>query len=209
MEECSLVIQLPGNGDPIESKEPFQFNPSSSFNVYRLDAPKPLDVRTLAYNTKPPAKDKVHTVTPRAGEETVVSRFPCVWGSLHTFEITCTKGSDCLVDVWSSQNTTYGTYHGCIAWHSNLTVVFDRRLHVPASDDLKAARAAHGAMRVVRTLYHIIMDADETNLVVVFTVPRSIASDIAAFIIGTPAHVQSASCNAALPHARSSVPNQH
>ncbi|TFK86959.1 hypothetical protein K466DRAFT_586786 [Polyporus arcularius HHB13444] len=110
MEECSLVIQLPGNGDRIESKEPFLFDPLSTLDVFRLDAPKPLDVRKLSYTTRPPTKEKIATVTPRAGEETPVTRFPCVWGSLHTFEVACSSASDCLVDIWSSQNTTYGIY---------------------------------------------------------------------------------------------------
>ncbi|KAI0710797.1 hypothetical protein C8Q76DRAFT_624025 [Earliella scabrosa] len=110
MEECELVIQLPGSGDRVESAEPFLFNPLSLFDVFRLDAPKPLDVRKLSYRTKPPTKEKVATVMARAGEETTVTRFPCVWGSLHTFELACAPGSDCLVDIWSSQNTTYGVY---------------------------------------------------------------------------------------------------
>ncbi|KAJ3013527.1 hypothetical protein NUW54_g1570 [Trametes sanguinea] len=108
MEECSLVFRLPGSGDRIESKEPFQFNPLSVFDVYRLDAPAPLDIRKLSYHTRPPVQEKVATVSPRPGEETFVSRFPCPWSTLHTFEVVCSKGSDCLVDVWSSQNTTWG-----------------------------------------------------------------------------------------------------
>ena len=109
MEECSLVIQLPGNGDRVESKEPFLFHPLSALDVFRLDAPKPLDVRKLSYSTRPQRREQVATVTPRAGGETPVARFPCVWGSLHTFEVACSSSSDCLVDIWSSQNTTYGT----------------------------------------------------------------------------------------------------
>ena len=105
-----MVIRLPGDGDRIESKESFLFNPLSVLDVYELDAPKPLDVRTLSYNTRPPTKRKLATVSPRAGEETSVlpTTFPCAWSTLHTFEIACSKGSDCLLDVWSSQNTTWG-----------------------------------------------------------------------------------------------------
>ncbi|KAI0329479.1 hypothetical protein GY45DRAFT_862645 [Cubamyces sp. BRFM 1775] len=112
MEECSLVIRLPGDEDRIESKEPFLFNPLSVLDVYQLDAPKPIDVRTLSYNTRPPTKRKLATVSPRAGEETSLlpSTFPCAWSTLHTFEIACSEGSDCLLDVWSSQNTTWGVY---------------------------------------------------------------------------------------------------
>ncbi|KAI0824447.1 hypothetical protein BC628DRAFT_1411041 [Trametes gibbosa] len=111
MEDCALVIRLPGNNDRIESTEPFRLNANSSFDVFRLDAPKALDVRTLSYVTRPRVREKVATVTPRAGEETQLTRFPCAWSTLHTFEIAC-AGEDeaCLVDVWSSQNTTWGLY---------------------------------------------------------------------------------------------------
>ncbi len=110
MEDCALVIRLPGAEDRVESKEPFILAPHSAFDVFRLDAPKPLDVRTLSYASRPRKQEKVATVTPRAGEETEVARFPCAWSTLHTFEIACAPdaGSECLLDVWSSQNTTWG-----------------------------------------------------------------------------------------------------
>ncbi|KAI0370740.1 hypothetical protein BV20DRAFT_943374 [Pilatotrama ljubarskyi] len=110
MEECSLVLRLPGPGDRIESEEPFQFNELSTFRVFRLDAQRALDVRTLTYNTLPPVEEEVGPVFARAGEDTQISRFPCRWGTLHTFQIACGRGSDCLVDVWSSQNMTWGVY---------------------------------------------------------------------------------------------------
>ncbi|KAI1782600.1 hypothetical protein LXA43DRAFT_1103694 [Ganoderma leucocontextum] len=110
MEECSLVIQLPGHGDRIEGKEPFRFNQLSAFDVYRLDAPKPLDVRKLSYSTKPPAQERVASLVLKSGEENLVTTFPCPWGTLHTFEVVCGEGSNCLLDIWSSQNTTYGIY---------------------------------------------------------------------------------------------------
>ena len=110
MEECSLVIQLPGQGDRIEGNERFRFNQLSVFDVYRLDAPRPLDVRKLSYRTKPPSRERVASLTLKAGEENLVTTFPCPWGTLHTFEVVCGEGSDCLVDIWSSQNTTYGEH---------------------------------------------------------------------------------------------------
>lgn len=112
MEDCALVIRLPGADDRIETKEPFRFNSQSALDVYRLDASKPLDVRTLSYASRPRIQEKVATVTPRAGEETEVARFPCAWSTLHTFEIACASGagSECLLDVWSSQNTTWGEW---------------------------------------------------------------------------------------------------
>ncbi|KAH9850979.1 hypothetical protein C2E23DRAFT_833742 [Lenzites betulinus] len=110
MEDCALVIRLPGENDTIEGNEPFRLDASSAFDVFRLDVSKPLDVRTLSYATRPRSREKVATVTPAAGEETQVTRFPCAWSTLHTFEVACADGVDdgCLVDVWSSQNTTWG-----------------------------------------------------------------------------------------------------
>ncbi|KAI0773144.1 hypothetical protein BD413DRAFT_472806 [Trametes elegans] len=112
MEECELVIRLPGDGDPIESEEPVQYNPRSKFDVFRLDAPKPLDVRKLSFKTRPLVKEKVATVSPGAGQQTHVATFPCPWSTLHTFQVACAEDSEseCLVDVWSSQNTTWGFY---------------------------------------------------------------------------------------------------
>ncbi|KAI0631447.1 hypothetical protein C8Q77DRAFT_1061477 [Trametes polyzona] len=114
MEDCELVIRLPGIHDRLESAEPFRLHANSAFDVFRLHAPKALEIRALSYATRPRAKEKVATVVPRAGEETAVARFPCAWSTLHTFEIACASGdgadSGCLVDVWSSQNTTWGVY---------------------------------------------------------------------------------------------------
>ena len=112
MERCELVLRLPGPGDPVESKERPQFSERTVLDVYMLDAPRPLDAWKVTWDARPPrrAGERVMTIAPRLGEETRVGQFPCVWGSLHTFEVACAEsaGSGCLVDVWSSQNTTYG-----------------------------------------------------------------------------------------------------
>ena len=110
MEGYSLVIHLPGNGDRIEGNEPFRFNQLSVFDAYRLNAPKPLDVWKLSHSTKPPVKERVATLTLTGGEENLVTTFSCPWGTLRTFELVCGEGSDCSVDIWSSQNTTYGEH---------------------------------------------------------------------------------------------------
>ena len=138
MEECSVVIQLPGHGDRIEGTDEFRFNQLSVFDVYRLNAPKPLDVRKLSYNTKPPAQERVASLMAKGGEETLVTSFPCPWGTLHTFEVVCGEGSDCLVDIWSSQNTTYGESLSSLPGGSDAPTdsVSHRHLHVSASNDM-------------------------------------------------------------------------
>ena len=76
--------------------------------VNGLSAERPIDVQTLSYRTKPKVTERVATVEARVSGETRIHRFPCPWSSLHVFEVTCAEDSECLLDVWSSQNTTYG-----------------------------------------------------------------------------------------------------
>ncbi|EMD31795.1 hypothetical protein CERSUDRAFT_100023 [Gelatoporia subvermispora B] len=108
MEECSLVVILPELGDQLEGDLPLKMITSATLAVHTLDADMPLDVRKLSWRTKPARTEKMTTFTPRAGQETVITRFPCPWASLHTFEVACV--SDCLLDVWSSHNGTWGIY---------------------------------------------------------------------------------------------------
>ena len=54
----------------------------------------------------------IATIVLDAGKETGISRFPCARGSLHTFELAChdPEDVDCLVQIWSSQNYTWGMH---------------------------------------------------------------------------------------------------
>ncbi|KAL6306347.1 hypothetical protein BKA93DRAFT_153763 [Sparassis latifolia] len=108
MEECALVLRLPGVDEKLEGKDPFLVDSRSMLDFYSLDVPRVLDVKKLSWRTRPSRGNKVSTLLVRTEAETEVARFPCPWGSLHTFEVACAKGSQCLVDVWSTQNTTWG-----------------------------------------------------------------------------------------------------
>ncbi|CDO69750.1 hypothetical protein BN946_scf184697.g22 [Trametes cinnabarina] len=109
MEDCHLVFTLPPLSVPLEKGASIEFNPSSRFDVYRLDSERPLDVQKLSYKTRPKVVEKVASgVNPRVDGETLIHRFPCPRASLHVFEVACADGSDCLVDTWSSHNTSYG-----------------------------------------------------------------------------------------------------
>jgi hypothetical protein len=110
MEKCELVIGLPRGDEELEGNSTFDFQDSSALDVYALHHPGPVDVRKLTWRSRPKRRDIVGTVTPTAGEETIIAWFPCRTGSLHTFEVACHDDSDCLVDVWSSQNKTWGVY---------------------------------------------------------------------------------------------------
>jgi len=110
MEECSMVVGLPGLHDTIEGDSPFRFREGSVVDVYTLDAPRPLEMGQLSWRTRPSRREKVASVFLHSGMESIVARFPCPWGSMHTFELACAHGSSCGIDVWSSQNTTWGIY---------------------------------------------------------------------------------------------------
>lgn len=108
MEDCRLVVTLPPLGAPLEDRASFAMHPASRFDVFRLAAPRPLDVKGLSYHTRPKRAEKVATLQARVDGETEIHRFACPRGSLHAFEVACAEGEECTVDVWSSQNTTYG-----------------------------------------------------------------------------------------------------
>ncbi|KAI0821766.1 hypothetical protein BC628DRAFT_797157 [Trametes gibbosa] len=109
MEDCRLVLTLPALGEPLERGASLELTPGSRLDVFRLDAQGPLDVQKLSYRTKPPVKYQVSTVdVDGRGGDTEMYRFPCAWSSLHVFEVACAEGTECLLDVWSSHNTTYG-----------------------------------------------------------------------------------------------------
>ncbi|KAH9943880.1 hypothetical protein B0H21DRAFT_471993 [Amylocystis lapponica] len=109
MEECSLVLRLPASDERVEGDRPFVLNESSRLQVCTLDAPRLIDVRGLSWRTRPACAKPLESITAQSGEE-VVARFPCPWGSLHTFELGCAEQSECLLDVWSTQNQTWGLY---------------------------------------------------------------------------------------------------
>ncbi|KAJ2966014.1 hypothetical protein NUW54_g13930 [Trametes sanguinea] len=109
MEDCHLVFTLPPLGVPLEKGASIEFNPSSRFDVFRLESERPVDLHKLSYKTRPKVLEKVAVgVNPRADEETLIHRFPCPRASLHVFEVACADGSDCMIDTWSSHNTSYG-----------------------------------------------------------------------------------------------------
>lgn len=108
MEDCRLVFTFPPLTGPLEDGASFSMNPSSHFDVFRLATARPLDIKRLSYRTRPQIVERVAALQARVGGETEIHRFPCPRGSLHVFEVACVEGEDCMVDTWSSQNTTYG-----------------------------------------------------------------------------------------------------
>ena len=108
MEDCRLVFTLPALGMPLEDHASFSMRPQSRFDVFRLAVGRPLNTKVLSYRTKPKISEKIATLQAHLDGETEIYRFPCPRASLHVFEVACAEGSDCFLDVWSSQNTSYG-----------------------------------------------------------------------------------------------------
>ncbi|KAI0739368.1 hypothetical protein C8Q80DRAFT_1111114 [Daedaleopsis nitida] len=108
MEDCHLVFTLPALDTALEDHASFTMHPASRFDIFRLTTKRPVDMKVLSYSSKPQMAEKVATLQPRLDGDTLIHRFPCVWGTLHVFEIACADTSECLLDTWSSQNTTYG-----------------------------------------------------------------------------------------------------
>ncbi|KAH9914376.1 uncharacterized protein BXZ73DRAFT_106618 [Epithele typhae] len=109
MEECELVFTLPTPGEPLERGAFFSIDPTSRFDVFRLDADRPIDVQKLSFRSRPKISERVaRNIALRVGEDTQVHRFGCPATSLHVFEVACAAGTECMLDTWSSQNTTFG-----------------------------------------------------------------------------------------------------
>ena len=108
MEDCHLVFNLPKLDVPLEEHASFAMNPRSRFDVFRLEAARPIDVQKLSYRTKPKVIEKVATLEAQVDADTLIYRFPCPRSSLHTFEVACAEGSECFLDAWSSQTGIHG-----------------------------------------------------------------------------------------------------
>jgi len=112
MEKCSLAIRIPYSDGELEGGARFSLGEGSKLDIYALDEPKSINVQRLSWASRPPRRERVATVEPKSGEEITVSWFACPWSSLNTFEIACADGQtvDCMVDVWTSQNKTWGAF---------------------------------------------------------------------------------------------------
>jgi len=108
----SLAIRIPYSDGELEGGARFSLSEGSKLDIYALDEPKSINVQRLSWASRPPRRERVATVESKSGEEITVSWFACPWSSLHTFEIACADGQtvDCMVDVWTSQNKTWGAF---------------------------------------------------------------------------------------------------
>ena len=109
MEDCHLILTLPEQGSVLELDAYSNVSMISKVDVFLLDAEGPLDMKHLSYRTRPKVTKRLAAdVQVTTGGDTLLHRFFCPTAALYAFEITCADESDCFLDVWSSQNTTYG-----------------------------------------------------------------------------------------------------
>ncbi|KAI0728392.1 hypothetical protein C8Q72DRAFT_974095 [Fomitopsis betulina] len=117
MEECSLILHLPHPRDYSDGNESPTISDAPQLQICRIDAPRFLDNDIVTWASRPRCTDPPMTFIAALGEEQEISsRFPCQWGTYHSFEISCVgsrigDGTDiCMVDVWSSYNHAWGLY---------------------------------------------------------------------------------------------------
>ncbi|KZT04283.1 uncharacterized protein LAESUDRAFT_682844 [Laetiporus sulphureus 93-53] len=110
MESCALALRLPSPEDS-ESLQLAEGARDVHLDVCALDVSRQLKPRSLSWATRPRCQTHVGTLVAGPGEEVRFPEFPCSWGSLHTYEISCSADSpDCLVDVWATRNGTWGIF---------------------------------------------------------------------------------------------------
>ncbi|KAI0797351.1 hypothetical protein BC629DRAFT_1285868 [Irpex lacteus] len=113
MEECQLALRLPELDDD-KLLDPYVFRGDNNqvlLDVCELDAPKLIDIPKLSWSTRPSCKNHVGTFAARPGTERTLAKFPCETATVRSFQLSCApQNRDCFIDVWSSQNQTWGVF---------------------------------------------------------------------------------------------------
>lgn len=103
METCELRLSLPA------SSSESLILPEQSFplSLYRLNSTIPLDVTTVAHQTRPPRVSKIGDVHFTHGNSTLWHRkFSCTTEEVLTFELACSEvsgGEACHVEWWQNK----------------------------------------------------------------------------------------------------------
>ncbi|KAI0731597.1 hypothetical protein C8Q72DRAFT_991249 [Fomitopsis betulina] len=115
LELCSLMLLLPDANSRVEGNHPFTMSiQPPTLRICQLDVDRSLDPTTLTWRSRPSCGHALRTtlLTTKYGQEMEVFRFSCPWASFPTFEISCTTEhvQECAIDIWTSQNQTWGLY---------------------------------------------------------------------------------------------------
>ncbi|KAI0340434.1 hypothetical protein BDW22DRAFT_1360395 [Trametopsis cervina] len=113
MERCQLALRLPAVDDKT-LLDPYTYrgdNGVALIDVCELDTSDMIDVPTLSWSNRPACRQHVGTFAARPDSEVTLSEFPCKRDSVLSYELSCApQNTDCLIDVWSSQNQTWGIF---------------------------------------------------------------------------------------------------
>lgn len=137
MEHCVLSLRLP----------PSNLNPSTilsngSIELCELDTDRMLDMRTLSWVNRPNCRRNLGTFVPVPDGEVVLHEFPCAWGTIPTFEVSCSAGTpNCMLDVWGSVGKAWGK--SAISLSSVIVLKRIRPHPVSVSDSWSVTKQAH------------------------------------------------------------------
>ncbi|THU78138.1 hypothetical protein K435DRAFT_737865 [Dendrothele bispora CBS 962.96] len=112
MEDCELVLKVPPNSQPNSTKwvsTDFRSEKVAQVDVWSLSTEVQLDFRSLSWTTRPKRSSHVGRLDGSTGNNQIISRFHCPWGSYHTFEFSCDT-SDCGIDVTNFSKEAIGVY---------------------------------------------------------------------------------------------------
>lgn len=153
MERCQLAINLPSLSEKLP--DPYTFHGAGSvamLNVCELtwDSPSEMDLKDLSWATRPKCRQHVGTFAATPGSEVTLPEFPCLWGELRTYEVSCAEQNpDCAVDVWSSQASPWGKPHLTSYGDNALLTRVCRDQHVSAPDYLTSVGVSLARLRSV------------------------------------------------------------
>jgi len=104
MERCALAVRFPSLED---DQSPLLGN--GSLEVCELDVSRMLDTRTLSWTNRPECRRHIGTFSVVPGEEIRFHEFPCSWGTLPTYEISCAvANAECRLDIWGGGSGQWG-----------------------------------------------------------------------------------------------------
>lgn len=104
MEECSIMLKIPSPANQFFERETSP--PSETtlpLRICALNVSCFLDVESVTWNARSKCASPSTAFQAQVGTTTeVLQRFPCAWGTYHSFEVACAnEDSDttCVVDV--------------------------------------------------------------------------------------------------------------
>ncbi|EPS99777.1 hypothetical protein FOMPIDRAFT_1123840, partial [Fomitopsis schrenkii] len=112
MERCALAVRLPSAPSQEWGHNQSAVVAYGTITLCELDVPpnRMLDTQTLSWANRPACQKSLGTSSVTLGEETSLHEFPCAWGTVPAFELSCAPETpDCSLDAWGGSNGQWGT----------------------------------------------------------------------------------------------------